>query len=128
MILDFLSPHLPHEWNVRHKTGNDPHNLGDDLSPATSTVVPALHPAIKWSFKDKNGNPVLLRLSVLDQHGHVTVEINNEAKQDAGAKGGVGNMGGASAIVKCTFDELVNGQEVKHEYRFEGKLINVPFI
>ena len=117
-VFDFLSPHLPHDWSVKHIFGGQEHDLGQ----AQSRFILATHPAMKWSFNE-SGGPHSLRLTLLDQHGHVEVEKDDHAESKPGAKGGIGNMGGASAIIKCTYTE----GETAHEYRFEGKLLNLPF-
>lgn len=117
-VFDFLSPHLPADWSAKHKSGDTEHDLGT----AHSTPVVAVPPAMKWAVQE-NGGPHEVRLTLLDQHGHVKVEVDGHAKDHPGANGGFGHMGGVSAIIKCTYQE--NG--VRNEYRFEGKLVNGPF-
>jgi len=117
-VLNFLDPHMPTRWSVKHKTQGVEHDLGE----ATSHTIASTTPAIEWAFTEI-GSPRTVRVSLLDQHGHVKMEIDHQAQKNPGLKGGVGHMGGVSAILKATYTDDGGAKE----YRFEGTLQNVPF-
>lgn len=66
-------------------------DLGEDKKP-TGTYTPR----VKWSEKDKDGNPVVLDLSVTEAVGRMYESEDHANLFDSGGTGGLGNYSGTT--------------------------------